>query len=72
MSRMQWITFIQILFNQLEQTHRHKLALVSHDNYLAALDKIITLLPLIEFYEGAEKTIAFRDVYTSVQQINSA
>ena len=53
MNRFQWIQYSQILFDQLHKDKQNDVATVSLKNYFAALDKILELLPLQEFYEGS-------------------
>jgi hypothetical protein len=43
MSRFQWISYAQILFNQLDQNSQSQVKL---PNYLLALEKILPVLPL--------------------------
>ena len=57
MNRFLWISYVQVLFSQLKQEAE---GVVSVANYLSALDKILPLLPLIAFYEGAQRTISFQ------------
>lgn len=71
MDRFLWISHVQVLFSQLRKQETHEgLAYVDKENYLAALDKIQPCLPLIDFYEGGQKTLSFDHIYSSVEKIN--
>ena len=64
MDRFLWISYIQVLFSQLrKQEIQDGLAYVDRKNYLAALDKILPLLPLVEFYEGGQLCWQAGDYY---------
>lgn len=70
MNRVQWISYVQILFNQLQPVHKQKTLFVKLSNYLSALQKILPLLPLQDFYEGGDKTISFQDVHNSLLSLS--
>jgi hypothetical protein len=72
MNRFQWIQYAQILFDQLQKTKEHDLVSVNLQNYISALDKILELLPLQEFYEGAQKMVSFEDVRKTLQEHKEA
>ena len=42
---------------------------VNQENFIQALDRILELLPLNEFYEGSHQTLSFEQVRASICEI---
>ena len=60
MTRMQWINYCQILFDQLEHQYAaDTMPYVCLQNFVNALVKIQPLMPLTEQPESKEKTLRF-------------
>ena len=69
MTRLQWISYAQILFNQLEQVNKNNQLCVNLKNYISALNKLLPLLPLQEYFQGGEKVISFAEVRGNIEKL---
>ena len=70
MSRLQWIGYIQVLFDQLHHTGKDNVAYAQLSNYITALEKIKPLLPLQNSHKSG-KWLSFTEVHKSISSIES-
>ncbi len=70
MNRMNWLTYLKVLFDQLEQFSQNKQKHVENQNFIKALKKIKNLLPLQtknEYYKNSsEVAFTYQDVENGV------
>lgn len=66
MNRMNWITYLKVLFDQLESFNQNKQKHVENHNFLTGLQKIKNLLPLMnknEYYKScSDVSFTYKDV----------
>jgi len=73
MNRMNWITYLKVLFDQLESFNSNKQKHVENTNFIKALKKIKNLLPLLprnEYYkQSSEVAFTYKEVENGVMSM---
>jgi hypothetical protein len=73
MNRMNWITYLKVLFDQLETFNQNKQKHVETANFLKGLKKIKNLLPLLsrnDYYKNSsEVAFTYKEVEFGVTKM---
>lgn len=73
MNRMNWITYLKVLFDQLDSFNSNKLKHVESENFLTGLKKIKHILPLQSRNEymknSSEIAFSYKEVESVISQM---